>query len=90
MHSSRLAPQARPHALADLDAVITEARKLRDRRHRALELLDPENIDAPANLRRAKAYLRLAEDRLAELQRSREVLIGGEHGRGDEEEAEAS
>ena len=49
----------------------------------SLELLDPGS--GPADLRRARAYLGIAETRLAELQRSRDVLIGGE----DQSEAEA-
>jgi hypothetical protein len=86
----RLAPQARPHALADLQPLIAKAEQNRDRCRRALELINPRSMDGPANVRRARAYLHIAETRLAELCRSREVLIGGENQSGPEEEAEAS
>jgi hypothetical protein len=86
----RLAPQARPQALAELEIAIAKAEKLRDIRRRALELVDRDSVDAPADHRRARAYLRIAEDRLAELCRSREVLIGGEDRNDLEAEAEAS
>ncbi len=84
MHSSRLAPQARPHALADLDVAIAKAEADLGRHQRNAARLGGEEA------RRAKIYLRIVEERVAQLQRSREVLIGGEHGRGDEEEAEVS
>ncbi len=78
----RLAPQARPHALAELEATIAKAETLRDRQQRdAMSLGDEE-------ARRAKAYLRFAEERLAQLQRSREVLIGGEDQTPAEEDSE--
>jgi hypothetical protein len=83
MQNSRLKPQARPQALAELQPLIAKAERDRDRHRRTLELLDPGS--GPADLRRARAYLGIAETRLAELQRSRDVLIGGE----DQSEAEA-
>ena len=83
-----LAPQARPRALADLDAAIAKAERTRDQRRRALELVDRNDLDAHANFRRARGYLFMAENHLAELQRSREVLLHGE--RPDDAEAEAS
>ena len=42
------------------------------------------------SLRRAKAFLRIAEERLAQLRRSREVLVRGEQPDDGEAEAEAS
>ena len=83
-----LAPQQRPRALTELQPLIAKAERDRNRCRRALELIDPGS--GPADLRRARAYLGIAETRLAELCRSREVLIGGENQSGGEEEAEAS
>jgi hypothetical protein len=73
----------RPHALANIEAAITEAEKLRGIRRHALQLLDPESI------RRAEALLRLAEQRITELRRSRDVQLAGERSDGDEDEAKA-
>ena len=84
----RLAPQARPHALADLEIAIAKAERTRDQRRHTLELVDRNALDAQANFRRARGYLLMAETHLAELQRSREVLLHGE--RQDDAEAEAS
>jgi hypothetical protein len=78
----RLKPQARPHALAELEAAIAKAEEGRDRHRLAVERASG-NDDS----RRAKAFLRIAEERLAQLYRSRETLIGGE--RPDDGEAEA-
>lgn len=86
--SSHLAPQQRPRALADLDTAIAKAERTRDQRRRALELVDRNDLDAHANFRRARGYLLMAENHLAELQRSREVLLHGEQQ--DDVEAEAS
>jgi hypothetical protein len=83
--SPSLKPQARPQALAELQPLIAKAEQNRDRYRRALELVDLRSMDGPADLRRARAYLHIAENRLVELCRSREVLIGGE----DQSEAEA-
>jgi len=47
-----------------------------------------ERASGDDDSRRAKAFLRIAEERLAQLYRSRETLIGGE--RPDDGEAEAS
>jgi hypothetical protein len=83
-----LAPQQRPQALAELQPLIAKAERDRNRCRRALELLEPGS--GPADLRRARAYLHIAENRLAELCRSREVLIGGEDQTAAEEQPEAS
>jgi hypothetical protein len=87
MQNSRLKPQARPHALADLEVAIAKAERTRDQRRRALELVDRNGLDADANIRRARGYLLMAENHLAELHRSREVLLNGEQQ--DASEAEA-
>jgi hypothetical protein len=79
----------RPHALANIEAAIAEAEKLRDIRRRALQLLDPESAYAPPGIRRAEALLRLAEQRITEFRRSRDVLLAGERSDGDEDEARA-
>jgi hypothetical protein len=84
MQNSRLAPQARPQALAELEARIAEAEKARDHHHGVVSRV----VAARQNPRGARTFLRLAEERLAQLQRSREVLTGGE--RPGDDEAEAS
>ena len=86
---TRLAPQVRSHALADLEAAIAGAERLRDIRCRALQLLGPESVYAPPGIRRAKALLRLAEQRVTELRRSRDVLLAGERSDDDADEAKA-
>jgi hypothetical protein len=86
MQSSRLKPQARPHALAELETRIAEAEKARDHHHGAMSRV----VASGQNPRAARAVLKLAEERLAQLQRSRETLIGGEQPDGAEAEAEAS
>jgi hypothetical protein len=82
MQSSKLAPQARPHALANLEVAIARAEEDRDR-HR----LAAERASGDDDSRRAKAFLRIAEEHLAQLHRSREVLL---HGERNDVEAEAS
>ncbi len=64
--------QPRPHALADLEREIVRGMAARDHHRQAAERL------SGANGRRAEAYLRLEESRLAHLYRSREVLLHGE------------
>jgi hypothetical protein len=64
----------------ELERVIAGAEATRDQAQQVVNGL------SGADRKRAEAYLRIAEDRLAELQRSREVLIGGE----DQSEAEVS
>ena len=81
MQSTRLAPQARPQALAELETAIVKAEANRDRHRRAV------STRAADDLRRSKVFLRIAEERLAQLQRSREVLIDGEQAGGGEAEA---
>jgi hypothetical protein len=88
MQSSRLKPQARPHALADLEATIAEAERLKEWRLRTFERLNPSLKSA--DRRRAEGLLRMAEQRLAHLRRSREVLLRGEQPGDAEEEAEVS
>jgi hypothetical protein len=78
MQNSKLKPQARPHALAELEAAIAKAKVDRDRHRQVV------NRASGDDLRRAKGFLRIAEDHLAQLRRSREVLIGGEHSGHDE------
>lgn len=67
------APQRR-RALAELDAVIEQAERTRARCR--LDLGDAAASARPSG--RAGAMLRLAEERLEQLQRSREVLLQGE------------
>ncbi len=86
MHSSRLAPQARPQALAELESRIAEAERVRDHHYGVVSRV----VAAGQNARAARVLLELAEERVAQLQRSREVLVDGERERGDEDEAEAS
>jgi hypothetical protein len=83
MQNSRLPSQPRPHALAELEVAIARAEVDRDRHRLAMERASDDD-----DLRRAKAFLRIAEGHLAQLQRSRKVLIGGEQP--DDIEAEAS
>jgi hypothetical protein len=86
MQSSKLAPQARPHALADLELRIAAAEKVRDRHYGAVSRL----VAARQDPRGARVLLNFAEKCLTQLQRSREVLISGEQPDGAEAEAEAS
>jgi hypothetical protein len=71
-YPGRLAPQQRSRALADLKQVITKAEANRDRHRQAVSAL------SGADRKRAEVYLRIAEERLAQLYRSREVLLDGE------------
>jgi hypothetical protein len=86
MQNSRLKPQARPQALAELEARIAEAEKIRARHYGAVSRL----VAAGQDPRGARAMLKFAEQCLAQLQRSREVLIGGENQAAAEDEVEAS
>jgi hypothetical protein len=74
MQSSKLAPQARPHALAELEVRIAEAERIRDRHFGAVSRLVATGQDP----RGARVLLKFAEQCLAQLHRSRELLIGGE------------
>jgi hypothetical protein len=80
---SRLAAQPRPRALVDLEQAIAGAEANRDRHRQAADGL------TGADRRRAEAYLRIAEDRLAQLYRSREVLVSGEEQDADGEQTSA-
>ncbi len=82
--SNWLKPQARPQALADLEVRIAEAERIRDHRYGAVSRL----VAARRDPKGAQMLLKLAEERLGQLQRSREVLTVGEQG--GEDEAEAS
>jgi hypothetical protein len=83
MQSSRLKPQARPHALAELEVTLAKAKAERDRYRQSVSRASDDD-----ELRRTKALLRIAEQRLTHLCRSREVLLVGEQP--DDIEAEAS
>ena len=64
-----LAPEPRPPALAELEAVIAKAEAERDHYRQKVERLSGKDR------RRAEVYLRLAGEHLAQLQRSRDVLL---------------
>jgi hypothetical protein len=81
----RLAPQQRPRALVELEVVIAKAEAERDRYRQSMNRACDDD-----ELRRTKALLRIADERLAQLHRSRETLIGGEDQAAAEDEAEAS
>jgi hypothetical protein len=85
MQNSKLAPQARPHALVDLESRIAEAEKARDHHHGIVSRI----VAAGQDSKRARVLLQFAEERLAHLQRSRDVLTGGEDRNDLEAEAEA-
>jgi hypothetical protein len=78
----RLAPQARPQALAELEVAIAKAEADRER-HRLTVKHARDHDDS----RRAKVFLRIAEERLAQLQSSLTVLIDGENQSAAEAEA---
>jgi hypothetical protein len=79
----KLKPQARPQALADLEVRIAQAARIRDYRYGAVSRL----VAARRDPKGAQMLLKLAEERLRQLQRSREVLTGEEQA--DDDEAEA-
>jgi hypothetical protein len=81
----RLAPQARPHALAELEVTLAKANAERDRYRQSVSRASDDD-----ELRRTKALLRIAEQRLAHLCRSRDVLLVGEQVDDAEAEAKAS
>jgi hypothetical protein len=76
----RLAPQQRPRALVELEVVIAKAEAERDRYRQSMSRASDAD-----ELRRTKALLRIAEQRLAHLCRSREVLLIGEQADDDEQ-----
>jgi hypothetical protein len=73
-------PQSGSRRLAKLERLIAGAEATRDQAQQVVQGL------AGADRRRAEAYLRIAEDRLAQLYHSREVLL---HGEQDGAESEA-
>ena len=75
-----LPPQARPRSLLRLEAEIAAARA-RARRAALAASLGARGRDAAW----ARGMLELAERRLERLARSREVLLRGEEGAGDDE-----
>ena len=66
-------PHPRHRAVTEIDLLIAEAEGVRERYRQDVERRGP----AGAGVRRAAVLLRLAEDRLDQLQRSRTVLVGG-------------
>jgi hypothetical protein len=63
----------RRHAIAELDAQIARAEEMRSRYVQDLEALP--------GARRTRVLLRIAEERVDQLRRSREVLLAGDEGR---------
>jgi hypothetical protein len=85
MQNSKLKPQARPHALTELEVTIVRAKADRDRYRQSMSRARGDD-----ELRRTKVLLQIAEQRLAHLCRSREVLLVGEQADDAEAEAKAS
>ena len=63
----------RHNAIAELDAQIARAEEMRSRYVQDLEALP--------GARRTRVLLRIAEERVDQLRRSREVLLAGDEGR---------
>jgi hypothetical protein len=80
---ANLAPQARPHALAELGIAIAKAEAERDRYRQSMSCASDAD-----ELRRTKALLRIADQRWPLLCRGRAVLLVGEQP--DDVEVEAS
>jgi hypothetical protein len=80
---AELPPQPRPRSLARLEAEIVQAGLAGARWRAGAERLEAAGRDS----RQARGLLHVAEDRLAQLERSREVLLRGEEGHEDEEPA---
>jgi hypothetical protein len=78
----RLAPQARPHALANLEVAIAKAEAEQERYRQSMSCARDAD-----ELRRTKALLQIAEQRWDLLCRSRAVLLVGEQPDGIEAEA---
>jgi hypothetical protein len=74
-----------PQSLADLEALIAEADDARDFHRGFLKRAEAAGL----SLRRGQNLLRQAEERLAQLHRSREVLLRGVQRPHVEDEAEA-
>jgi hypothetical protein len=77
-HNSRLA------SLAELDARIAQAEAVAARHARLVALVEKGSDEA----RRASGFLRVAQERLGQLVRSRDVLLGDDEGVEDLEIAE--
>jgi hypothetical protein len=67
-------PQPRRRALAELEAQLADAEEVRARYVGQLDVRRRTGQDA----RRAGVLLRMTEERLAQLRRSRRVLLDGE------------
>ena len=76
-----LPPQPRPRSLARLEEAVTQAEALCTRWRTRAESLEAGGRDS----RQLRGLLGVAEERLAQLVRSREVLLRGDEGREDEE-----
>ena len=75
----------RLHALAELEKVIATAEQNRDRCRETLS-----RLAIGRDARRAQTMLVIAEERVAQLHRSREVLLYGEQGPHIEDEADGA
>ena len=69
-------PHPRHRAVTEIDLLIAEAEQLQGRYRLDLRTL----ADAGGETRRTAVLLRLAEERLDQLRRSRDVLIGDDSG----------
>ena len=78
-----LPPQARSRALDELDVEIVRAETTRTRWELRVRELESRGLDASY----AHGLLGIAGDRLAQLNRSRDVLLGGEEGEDEQPEA---
>ena len=76
-----LPPQRRSRSLAGLEVEIAQAELACTRWRSQAEVLEAAGRDG----RQARGLLSVAEQRLAQLVRSREVLLRGEEGHEDEE-----
>jgi hypothetical protein len=76
-------PQSGRRRLTDLERVIAGAEATREQAQQVVNGL------AGADRRRAEAYLRIAEDRLAQLYRSRDALLSDENQEQDDEQPSA-
>jgi hypothetical protein len=76
-----LPPQPRPRSLAKLEAEIVQAETACTRWRSQAEALEATGRDS----RQVRGLLGVAEERLAQLVGSREVLLRGEQGQEDDE-----
>jgi hypothetical protein len=79
--TASLPPQPRSRALAELERAIAQVEGERDRHQQIVER------GSGVNRRRAEVYLKLTENRLAQLYRSREVLHHREEPKKEEAQA---